>query len=112
MKISTKKRFVASTATATTVISFEVINTSKYEIEVTILECEKSRSKNLKKLIKTLALIKTEFSENDYLVFLSKATQTLDSHRNFLFNDAENIDQVSLLKLILVEIEKHVKSKS
>lgn len=111
MKVTVKRSFVASTAVPLIKINFDVYSKQRFEITFTLKDetSKKAIAHNLKKTIANLALVKSEFSESEFLEFVAKAVSTLDNYRNHLF-DAEkliNITQLDFLKLILQEIELH-----
>lgn len=111
MKVTVKRSFVASTAVPLIKINFDVYSKQHFEIMFTLKDetSKKAIAHNLKKTIANLALVKSEFSEGEFLEFVAKAVSTLDNYRNHLF-DAEkliNISQLDFLKLILQEIELH-----
>lgn len=112
MQILAKQKFIASTATPLIQITFDVY-TSKQHFEVQFsIEDETSKkviAKNLKKTIATLALVKTELTEGDFLTFVARVVSSLDEYRFNLF-DAEkilNISQHDLLRLFFAEIAAH-----
>lgn len=112
MQILAKQKFIASTVTPLVQITFDVYASKQhFEVQFTVEheENKKTLAKNLKKTIATLALVKTELSEGDFLTFLSKVVTSLDEYRFYLF-DAEkvlNISQLDLLRLFFTEIALH-----
>lgn len=108
MQIIAKRAFIASTAVPLVQITYEVYSTQRFDITFTLKDetTKKAIAHNLRKTIMNLALVQSEFSENDFLVFLAKAVALLDNYRCHLFDaeKVENISQVDFLKLIMQEI--------
>ncbi|MFU9046327.1 hypothetical protein ACNAUY_08030 [Acinetobacter tibetensis] len=112
MQVTSKRKFIASTATPLVQITFDVYAQKQhFEVQFTVEDeiSKKSLAKNLKKTIANLALVKTELSEGDFLTFLAKVVSSLDEYRYHFF-DAEkvtNISQLDLLRLFFAEIAQH-----
>lgn len=111
MKVQSKRTFIASTDVPLIQIVYSVYAAQQFEIVFTIKDeiSKKAIAHNLKKTIANFALVQSEFSENDFLVFLSKVVSTLDHYRYHLFEaqKVDNISQLDFLKLIMQEIAQH-----
>lgn len=105
----TKKRFIASTEVPLIEFTFDVyVNAQHFEIVFTLKDDQSKTAiaHNLRKTLQNFALVESEFSDADYLVFLAKVVSALDVYRNYIFDaeKVENISQIALLELFFTEI--------
>lgn len=112
MQVTAKQKFIASTATPLIQITFDVYALKQHFEVVFSIDDEtskKSIAKNLKKTVATLALVKSELQEHDFLNFLAKVVSSLDEYRFnlFDFDQISNISQHDLLRLFFTEIATH-----